>query len=310
MVVKYTVWEPDRGLEDIQAEIFSHASGIPERAEVIRERNLQRAPEMTRYALTKEGEPLAYITARDSSSETGRTYISYPWTMPGCPSDVQLKIFDEMMNYLDAREETKEIGTTIIQRSKLRDSQLDFFKNRGFTEDNHIFRYILALDVVETSNLEVSKEAAALTSKVATENDMDYLVEIFLAEESLRSQISDDEGIKSYFRDRVLKDGHAIILFDGDKVVAATAPLRFQPNNVRVFGDEERIIMRFTAMRSGYNYAWPRLLVELAKECKKAGWTDIQIQAESYFESNNAAMIGLAEIRLELVDFEIVMVKR
>lgn len=310
MEVKYTVWEPDMGLEDIQAEIFSHASGIPERAEVIRERNLQRAPEMTRYALSKEGKPLAYVTARDSSSETGRTYVGYPWTMPSCPSDVQLKIFDEMMNYLDVREETKEIGTTIIQRSKLRDTQLDFFKSRGFVEDTHIFRYILPLDVVETSNLEVSNEAAALTSKVATENDMDHLVEIFLADESLRNQISDEEGIKSYFRDRVLKDGHAVILFDGDKVVAATAPLRFQPNNARVFGDEERIIMRFTAMKPGYNYAWPRLLVELAKECKKAGWTDIKIQAESYFESNNTAMIGLAEIRPELVDFEIVMVKR
>jgi len=308
--VKYTVWEPDKGLEDIQAKIFSHASGIPERAEVIRDRNLQRAPEMTRYALTNEGEPLAYVTARDSSSETGRTYVGYPWTMPSCPSDVQLKIFDEMMTYLDAREGTKEIGTTIIQRSNLRNTQLDFFKKRGFVEDTRIFRYILPLDVVETSNLELSEEAAALTTKVATENDMDHLVEIFLAEESLRNQISDEEGIKSYFRDRVLKDGHAVILFDGDKVVAATAPLRFQPNNARVFGDEEKIIMRFTAMRPGYNYAWPRLLVELAKECKKAGWTDIKIQAESYFESNNSAMIGLAEIRPELVDFEIVMVKR
>ncbi len=310
MEVKYTVWEPDKGLEDIQAKIFSHASGIPERAEVIRDRNLQRAPEMTRYALTNEGEPLAYVTARDSSSETGRTYVGYPWTMPSCPSDVQLKIFDEMMTYLDAREGTKEIGTTIIQRSNLRNTQLDFFKKRGFVEDTRIFRYILPLDVVETSNLELSEEAAALTTKVATENDMDHLVEIFLAEESLRNQISDEERIKSYFRDRVLKDGHAVILFDGDKVVAATAPLRFQPNNARVFGDEEKIIMRFTAMRPGYNYAWPRLLVELAKECKKAGWTDIKIQAESYFESNNSAMIGLAEIRPELVDFEIVMVKR
>ena len=67
MKVKYTVWEPDKGLEDIQAKIFSYASGIPERAEVIRQRNLQRAPEMTRYALTEDGEPLAYVTARDSS---------------------------------------------------------------------------------------------------------------------------------------------------------------------------------------------------------------------------------------------------
>ena len=88
MKVKYTVWEPDKGLEDIQAKIFSTASGIPERAEVIRSRNLGKAHEMTRYALTEDGEPLAYVTARDSSSENGRTYIGYPWTMPDCPEEV------------------------------------------------------------------------------------------------------------------------------------------------------------------------------------------------------------------------------
>ncbi|MHA1964504.1 MAG: hypothetical protein ACXACG_01455 [Candidatus Thorarchaeota archaeon] len=310
MKVKYTVWEPDNGLEDVQAKIFSHASGIPERAEVIRERNLQRAPEMTRYALTKEGEPLAYVTARDSSSEEGRTYIGYPWTMPDCPPEAQKKIFKDMMTYLDEREETKEIGTTVIQRSKLRDTQIEFFEKQGFLEDARVFRYILALDVVETSKLKVSKRAAALKSKVAKEADMDYLVDIFLAEEGLRNQISDEEGIKSYFRDRVLKDGHAVLLFDGDKVVAGTAPLRFQPNQVRVVGDEERIIMRFTAVRPGYNYAWSRLLIELAKECKNAGWTDIPIQAESWFDARGPAIIGLAEIRPELDDFEIIMVKK
>jgi len=310
MEVKYKIWEPDQGLEDVQAKIFSEASGIPERAEVIRERNLQKAPEMTRYALTKDGAPLAYVTARDSSSEKGRTYIGYPWTMPDCPSETQLKIFDEMISYLDKREETEEVGTTIIQRSKLRDKQIEFFEKRGFVEDDHVFRYILALSVVETSNLKVSKRAAALKSKVATESDMDHLVEIFLAEEGLRSQISDEEGIQSYFKDRVLKDGHAVLLFDGEKVVAGTAPLRLQPNHVRIVGDEERIIMRFTAVRPGYYYAWPRLLVELAKECKKAEWTNIPIQVESGFVAGGPAIIGLAEIRPEIDDFEIIMVRK
>ncbi|MFW9964576.1 MAG: hypothetical protein ACFFCX_13490 [Candidatus Sifarchaeia archaeon] len=310
MDVVYKNWASGQGLEDIQAKIFSHASGLPESAEVIRERNLQRAPEMTRYALTDDGNPLAYITARDSLSEEGRTYVGYPWSMPDCPPEVQKKIFDEMMAYLDKRDEIKEIGTTVIQRSKLRDAQIEFFKKQGFVEDEHVFRYILALDVVETSKMEVPEKAAALTSKVATEADMDHLVEIFLADEGLRNQVSDEEGIKSYYRDRVLADGHAVLLFDGDTVVAATAPLRFQPNQVRVLGDEERIIMRFTAIRPGYNYAWARLLLELAKECKKAKWTDIPIQAETYFTGSGPASVGLATIRPELDDFETIMVKR
>ncbi len=77
----------------------------------------------------------------------------------------------------------------------------------------------------------------------------------------------------------------------------------------RVVGDEARIIMRFTAIRPGYNYAWSRLLIELAKECKSAGWTDIPLQAETGFVAGGSAIIGLAELRPELDDFEIIMVR-
>ncbi|MFW9767297.1 MAG: hypothetical protein ACFFF9_09965 [Candidatus Thorarchaeota archaeon] len=310
MEVVYKVWEPDQGLEDIQARIFSEASGIPERAEVIRQRNLQRAPEMTRYALTKDGEPLAYVTARDSSSGEGRTYIGYPWKMPECPEEVQLKIFDELLSYLEKREDTKEIGTTIITRSQLREVQEEFFKQRGFEENERIFTYILPMNVTETTKLEVSEKGKALRSKLATEDDIDDLTEIFMADAGLRSQVVNVDAAKSYFMDRVLPTGHAVLLYDGDKVVASTAPLRFQPDGNRVRGDEERIIMRFTAIRPGYEYAWSRLLVEMAKACKKAGWTDILIQVESWVTGEGAAIAGLAEIRPELTDFEAVLLKK
>ncbi|TFG26731.1 hypothetical protein EU528_13905 [Candidatus Thorarchaeota archaeon] len=309
MDVMYVLWEPDKGLEDIQAKIFSEASGLPERAEVIRERNLQRAPEMTRYALTKDRKPLAYVTARDSGSEPGRTYIGYPWTLPNCPEDVQLKIFDEMMSYLEAREETTSIGTTVIEASKLCDTQKEFFSKRGFVEGDHVFVYRLPMDVVETSKLKVSTKAGALKCKIASVDDLDAIVELSQQDEGLRSQMS-IEAIKDYFTNRVLKEGPTVLLFDEDQIVAATAPLRFKPNNVRVMGDEDRIIMRFTAIRPGYNYVWSRLLVEMAKACKDVGWTDIKIQAESHFVAGSPAIIGLAELRPEIIDFETIMVKQ
>ncbi|MHA1950148.1 MAG: hypothetical protein ACXAEN_24465 [Candidatus Thorarchaeota archaeon] len=310
MDVVYKTWEPDQGLEDIQARIFSEASGIPERAEVIRRRNLQRAPEMTRYALTEDGEPLAYVTARDASTRENRAYIGYPWTMPNCPEEVQLKIFDELLSYVESREEINEIGTTIITRSNLREVQEEFFRKRGFEEDERIFTYVQPLDVVETSKLTVSEKGSSLTAKSATEDDLDHLVEIFMAEEGLRNQVADEDAARSYFTDMVLQTGHAVLLYDGDKVVAGTAPLRLQPNGNRVRGDEERIIMRFTAIRPGYEFAWSRLLVEMARECEKAGWTDISIQAESFFTSEGPAMAGLAELRPELTDFEAVLLKK
>ncbi|MFW9968186.1 MAG: hypothetical protein ACFFEA_13610, partial [Candidatus Thorarchaeota archaeon] len=246
----------------------------------------------------------------DSSSGEGRTYIGYPWKMPNCPEEVQLKLFDELLSYLEKREETKQIGTTIITRSRLREVQEEFFTKRGFEEDERIFTYILPLDVTETTKLDVSEKASALKSKVASEKDIDDLVEIFMADTGLRSQVANEEGAKSYFMDRVLQVGHAILLYDGDKVVASTAPLRFQPDGNRVRGDEERIIMRYTAIRPGYEYTWARLLVELARECKNAGWTDIPIQAESWVTGEGAAIAGLAEIRPELTDFEAVLLKK
>jgi hypothetical protein len=48
----------------------------------------------------------------------------------------------------------------------------------------------------------------------------------------------------------------------------------------------------------------------LAKECKKAGWSDIKLQAETGFVAGGPAIIGLAELRPEIVDFETIMVKR
>jgi len=265
---------------------------------------------MTRYALTGDGEPLAYVTARDSSSEPGRTYIGYPWKLDGCPEEVQMKIFNEMMTYLNDRTDTQVIATTVIESSKLRDTQKEFFSNLGFQEDDHIFRYVLPMDVNETSKMKVSQRASELTSRVATESDLNYLVEIFQQDRGLSTQITDIYEIKNYFTERVLVDGHAILLFDKDKVVAATAPLRLPPDHIRITGDEERIIMRFTAIRSGYNYVWSRLLVELAIECKKAGWTDIKLQAETGFVAGGPAIIGLAELRPEIIDFETIMVKQ
>jgi hypothetical protein len=48
----------------------------------------------------------------------------------------------------------------------------------------------------------------------------------------------------------------------------------------------------------------------MAKACKKAGWTDVPIQAESWVTGEGAAISGLAEIRPELTDFEAVLLKK
>ncbi|MDH4213451.1 MAG: hypothetical protein OEV85_05985 [Candidatus Thorarchaeota archaeon] len=59
----------------------------------------------------------------------------------------------------------------------------------------------------------------------------------------------------------------------------------------------------------GYKFAWRRLLIALAKVYKKAGWANKQMQPELGFIAGDPAIIGLAAIRPELVDFEIIMMK-
>jgi hypothetical protein len=304
----YKNWEPDQGLEDHQAKIYTEASGLPATADQIRERNLSRDPKFTRYALSDKGEPLAYVTSRDASSERGRTYVSYPWTLPNCPKKAQNKIFDEQIAYLKNREETTEIATTFVLGSKIIKDQIKYFKKKGFEERERIYRYINDLEVKDAIKLDVDKKSKSLVSRVATKDDIDTLVELCQLDSHIRAAFQTEDEFKDYFENRVLKDGHCVILFDGDKAVAATAPLRFQPNGIYLTGDEEKIILRFYAIRPGYTYSWSRLISEVAKEAKSTGWTDIALRTEFFFRANSPLAIGLSGMQKEIEEWEVTMV--
>ncbi|MFX1491705.1 MAG: hypothetical protein ACFFBU_05545 [Promethearchaeota archaeon] len=307
MKIIYQTYEPDKGLDELQVKIYSEASGLPARAEEIRQRNLSRQPEMTRYALTDKGEPLAYITARDSSSELGRTYIGYPWTMPGAPSEVQTKLFNDMFEYLKQRENTLEIATTVVLTAKIADQQFDFFKSKGFVEKNRLYRYNLDFDAIEVSTWKKSKEISNFNSRGATLDDLDLLIELSQADTYLNPAFPTPEAREIYFRDRVLKDGHAVIVFDNSQPIAASALLRLKPNQLYLTGKEERIVMRFTAIRPGYRHAWKRLLIAMANEVQAAGWAKIPLRLSFNFQTSAPLAITLAEMQPELELFEVIL---
>ncbi|MFX1508871.1 MAG: hypothetical protein ACFFBR_01060 [Promethearchaeota archaeon] len=309
MKIVYRHWEPDQGLEDIQAKIYTEASGLPVRAEQIRARNMSRDPKMTRYALKENGDPLAYITSRDSTSEKGRTYIGYPWTMPGAPPDVQAKLFDDLFAFLKKRKETEEIATTVVLSAKIAKQQLAYWQEKGFEEDERLYRYLLDFTVKEIGSWKLGKELTTLTSREATNKDLKYLYEISKLDPTLSGEFQTEEARESYFKDRVLKDGHAVLLFDKEKVIAASAPLKIEPDQLFLIADEPRVIMRFTAIRPGYQYAWKRLVVEIAKEMKTAGWSDIPLRTNFFFSTNAPIAINFAEMRPELQMFEIILKK-
>ena len=262
---------------------------------------------MTRYALTADGKPLAYITSRDSTSQKGRTYIGYPWALPGAPEEVQATLFDELYAYLKKRKETEEIATTVVFTAKIADRQLAYWQEKGFVEDERLYRYNLDFDIDEVSQWKLPKELKTFTSRSATTEDLKYLYEVTQADPVLANDFATKEACENYFKDRVLKDGHAVLLFDEDQVIAASAPLRIEPDQLFLLGDETRFLMRFTAIRPGYQYAWKRLVVEISKEIKAAGWDKVPLRASFFFTTNAPIAVNFAELRPELEMFEIIL---
>jgi hypothetical protein len=262
---------------------------------------------MTWYALTEKDEPLAYITSRDSGSENGRTYIGYPWTLPNAPAEVQAKLYDEVSAFLKTRKETRELGTTVVFGSKIAKQQLEYWHKKGFVEEEWLYRYINDYDVNEAANWKISDKTSKLTCRKATNKDLDQLVELSQADPYISTAFPTVDAFRAYFKDRVLKDGHAVLLFDKDKLVAASAPLRIEPDQLFILGDEARVIMRFTSIRPGYQHVWKRLLIEVAKETKVAGWAETPIRVSFDFQSRVPWATSLAAIKPEIQLFEVVL---
>lgn len=304
MKVQYKKWESGKGLEDIQAKIYTEVSGLQARAEQIAPRNDDRGSDATRYALTEDGKPLAYVTSATGGDEPWRGFIGYPWSMKDCPSEVKDKIFDELLDHVYSIDGVKQVRTAVVEGSKTKKEQIKYFKEKGFVEAERYFTYSKDLDIEKSAAIDIKKKfegkEAELTSRVATEEDIPALVELCLADPNLRRAFPTDEAFSAYFKDRVLKDGHCVMLFDGDELVSASAPLKFAPDGNILQGDEERYIMRFTAARSGYEFAWNRLTIELAKECKASGMTDLPLRTWFGFRAQGAAAIGLANMNPDI----------
>jgi hypothetical protein len=153
----------------------------------------------------------------------------------------------------------------------------------------------------------LDEKSKQLRSRLATKDDLELFYEVNKADAELSRELTEEEAMRNYYEGRVLNDGHAILLFDGDMVVAASAPLRFKGQGVYLPQDEEVIIMRFTAFRPEYAYAWKRLAVEIAKECIKTGWTDLPLRIRSFHSTRSTVARGIAEINPEIRAFEMIM---
>lgn len=273
--VIYRHYEAEKGLEELQAQIYNSATkDLPRSTPASAEQILQRYrtenidPKAVRYALKEDGSPLAYVQTRVTSNPEGEktTWIGYPWGIPGCPPEVQEKLWAEAFEYVKNRvlEEMEEAKFIIGFFNEAWENQIAFAKDKGFEEEDRGYQY--GLDVRKAS------EAAhpGYSTRIANENDLTALIELCKADPALRGAFPNEDAWISYFKDKVLPDGNTILLFnEKGRLICVGAPLHGF--------SEDGVIVRFSATLPNYESAWKTLLVQISKRCIEQGWEDLPL---------------------------------
>lgn len=267
MKVKYSYYEPNKGFEELQAQIYNEYAKKYERygiatAEQIRQRYESEKPDPKgiRYALKEDSSPLAYIQTRvtELTGDTKRrTWIGYPWAAEDCP-EVQEKLYSEMWEYIKQRDPENEIVMGFL--SDCFTEPISFAKSKGFEIIDKGYQY--AIDVQRASK----EETQGYTVRMGTIKDLDALIELCKSDPDLRNAFPNEEAWISYFKDRVLPDGHTILISKDNQLVCAGAPLRGA-----IAGG---IIVRFLATRPDYEDSRKALLIGISKHNIETGWQD------------------------------------
>jgi hypothetical protein len=293
MNIIYRYWEPNQGLEEIQAKIYKD-NNPDERFELVtaqlilaRYEREKIDPRTVRYALTEDGRPLAYIQARDYV-QIEETHLGYPWALKGCPREVQNKLFDEMLEYITQREEAEEYAIRMIAPMN-REENVKFFKNKGLIVKSIGFRF--KFDVNRISEMEYTD--SEYSYRLATTEDINLLVELIKADGRYIAEFETDEEIVRYFKDLVFKVGHVILVFKDDQLVMASAPLIFKS----LVDGKENLILRFFVFLPGHEKAFKSLIIGISKECMKAnyGMDKSLITRENSYKDRDSRLLEVIE---------------
>ncbi|RLI65811.1 MAG: hypothetical protein DRO88_03555, partial [Promethearchaeia archaeon] len=185
MQVEYKFYEPNKGWEEIQANLYNnvlermpYSVFHPVNAERIKERfNYEKKdPQMIRYAISESGEPLAYIQASLSGNQV---WIGYPWGVEKCPPEVQEKLFSDLFTYVKEKYPDKELVMGYISKSW--QAMHDFAKKHGFEISDIADFYGIELDAVSKP----SDFSSPYSCRIATVEDVPILLEISEADPTL-----------------------------------------------------------------------------------------------------------------------------
>ncbi len=259
----YRNWEADKGLEDLQAEVFNEANQykfVPANGDQIKQEYEQERidPRTVRYAF--EGKRMvAYMKGR-VREKSKEVHLSFPWAVEGTPQTVQQRVFSEMMSYFQENYPSYKLRVNAMANPK---ENLDFLEKYGFVKKN-VWRTVY----FSPQNLAEGSYKDPYTSKIGSEEDIDALITLIKEDGRYTSQFPKDDDIRSYLK-KVFEIGHLVMIFEKEELIAASAPLLTAPNPEA----DEIIIQRFTA----YKYVKEQrgsipLLIELAMECIASGY--------------------------------------
>lgn len=263
MDIIYANYEPDKGFEEKQAEIYTKAveryEGPLVTAVAIKNRFKRDKikPENVRYALKPDGTPLAYIQYR-AYPERKVVWLGYPWAMPGTPEKVQDKLFTDHLQYVKEKYPERIIYLGYINKKFTHIHE--FAKNRGFTEIDRYEQYEITFDAIsqlKSSNYQVEK---------AKNEDLDQIIELANSDSNFMTNFPDEDSMAAYFKDTVLPTGQAIVVRDtAGQMVATGAPLiqivANQPDNF--------VLLRFSTIRQEYESAFQDMMITISDYCFK-----------------------------------------
>ena len=258
---EYKFWELGKGFEKDQATVFNEANQF--KFQPASEEQIQKTyegekvdPKTIRYAFLGD-KMKAYIQAR-IRRKSKEVHLSIPWALPDTPIEVQDKLFDEMLSYIQNHPEYSTFKVRVNVMAKPVEN-LDFLKKRGFVEKN-----IWKILFLSFKTLAKAQYDEGLTARVGTEDDIPLLVNLIKEDGRYSPQFPEDEQIIKYFKESVLQTGHLILVFRDDDLIGASAPLIIKPSEEQ----EERVILRFTAFKDIKNQeAFIPLIIEVSKEC-------------------------------------------
>ncbi|MFX0014735.1 MAG: hypothetical protein ACFFB2_00955 [Promethearchaeota archaeon] len=305
MKLIYRHYEPNQGLEEKQAKVYTKVSGLPADAEEIKRRfkGEKRDPLSARYVLTEDGDLLAYVQTSRWAARPGTYIVSYPWALPDCPTEAQEKIFDELLKWLQDTIHPQVIAGEVVFETPTTEERIAFFQKKEFVEKEHLYVYSMDFNLLEISTWEMTNEIASYTCRLGTIDDLEQIIEVCHVDNYMRDVFPSVEETTYYLENTFLRDDNNKLIIKDNQIVSIGLPYRRNLTRGKDKGLE--IIGLTSATRPEHTYAWRRLLIEVAKDCIKSGWENLPLRISTLFFGYSMNAVHLAQLQDSIEDMAV-----